>query len=87
MQSRRVLGEGDEVTLHLRKVYARTLYENPVATLDDLREAVMTLEEIERTGRRVLGGAHPTVTGIELSLQNARAHLYLRARETPSASA
>ena len=29
------------------------------ATLDDLREAVTTLEETERTARRVLGGAHP----------------------------
>ena len=29
------------------------------ATLDDLREAVTTLEELERTARRVFGGAHP----------------------------
>jgi len=38
--------------------HARTLYENPDATLDDLREAVTTLEESERIARRVLGGAH-----------------------------
>ena len=47
--------------------------------------AGMTLEEIARTARRVFGGAHPTTTGIENSLRNARAAL--RAREMLSRSA
>ena len=51
------------------------------ATLDDIREAVTTLEEIEKTARRVLGGAHPITTGIESALRKAQAAL--RARETP----
>ena len=51
------------------------------ATLDDLREAVTTLEDVERITRRVLGGVHPITKGIETSLRNARAAL--RARETP----
>ena len=51
------------------------------ATDDDLREAVTTLEEIEATARRVLGGSYPTTVSIERSLRNARAAL--RARETP----
>ena len=51
------------------------------ATLDDLREAVTTLEEIERTAQRVLGGANPTTKSIERSLQEARS--FLRAREAP----
>ena len=51
------------------------------ATLSDLREAVNTLEEIERIARRVFGGAHPLTTGIEGYLRNARAAL--RASETP----
>ena len=59
------------------------LYGDDCATLDDLREAVTTLEEIEPTARRVFGGAHPMTAGLEESLQNARA--VLRARETPSA--
>ena len=42
------------------------------ATLDELREAVATLEETERTARRVFGGAHPTTVGIENELQEAR---------------
>ena len=50
------------------------------ATLNELREAVTTLEDTERIARRVLGGAHPLTTGIgEDCLQNARA--VLRARE------
>ena len=62
--------------------YARALYEDPAATLDDLREAVETADETERIARRVLGGAHPLTAAIEDALQNARATL--RARETPS---
>ena len=68
-----------------RWIYAKTLYEDPAVTLDDLREAVTTLEDTERTARRVLGGAHPTTKNIEGALRVARAAL--RARETPSASA
>ena len=52
------------------------------ATLDDLREAVTTLEDAERTTRRVFGGAHPSTMGIQVALQDARAAL--RASETPS---
>ena len=52
------------------------------ATLDDLREAVTTLEDAERTTRRVFGGAHPSTTGIKAAMQHTRA--VLRARETPS---
>ena len=57
--------------------YGRALYDG--ATLDDLREALTTLEETERTARRVLGGAHPLTKGIENALQYAR--VILRARE------
>ena len=62
--------------------YAVVLSENPGATLDDLRAAVTTLEDIEGIARRVLGGAHPNTTGIERSLRAAQATL--GARETPS---
>ena len=65
--------------------YGRTLYNDDGATLDDLREAVTTLEEIERTARRVLGGTHPTTESIELTLRNART--VLRARDTPQEGA
>ena len=55
--------------------------EDPAVTLDDLREAVTTLQDAERTARRVLGDAHPLTTRIKNALRDARAAL--RARETP----
>ena len=50
-------------------------------TVDDLREAVTTLEDAIRIARRVFGAAHPLVEGFEGDLQDTRAAL--RARETP----
>ena len=67
--------------LRMRLNYAMALFMDDDATLDDLREAVTTLEKTERIARRVLGGAHPTTTGIEENLQGARA--LLRALEEP----
>ena len=62
-------------------MYAKALYLDNGATLEDLREAVSTLEDAARIARRVLGNAHPTTTRIKDDLQDARAAL--RARETP----
>ena len=75
---RRVLGENDELMIKMRWNYARTLYEDPDATLDDLREAVTTLEETTRIARRVFGGAYPLTMGIERELRDARAALAAR---------
>ena len=66
----------------MKWTYAAALYTTPDVTLDDLREAVTTLEEIEPIARRVLGGAHPKTGSIEQFMVDARAKL--RARETPS---
>ena len=63
--ARRVFGESHENTLMMRWLFAEALYKADGATLGHLREAVTTFEEIERTARRVLGGAHPTTKGIE----------------------
>ena len=79
--ARRVLGEGCETTLKMRRTCAEALYKDPAATLDDLREAVTTLVDIERTARRVLGGAHPLTETIDSELEKTRAAL--RNRETP----
>ncbi len=65
----------------MRALYAQSLYYAATATLDDLREAVTTLEEIGGTARRVFGSAHPIASDIEGDLQKARAAL--GARETP----
>ena len=76
---RRVGRDDSEVSIRMRALYAQALYKDPAATLDDLNEAVATLKELERTARRVLGGAHPATEGIEFHLREARAAL--RARE------
>ena len=47
-------------------------YEDPDATLDDLREAETTLVETERTARRILGSAHPLVDTVEQGMRDFR---------------
>ena len=76
--AQRGFGEGDAYTLRMRMAYAMALYEDGCATLDDLHEAVKTLEETARTAERVLGGAHPMTEVIEESLQESRAVLDAR---------
>ena len=78
--ARRTLGNSHLLTLQMRSNYAIGLCKDDGATLDDLREAVTTLEDTERTTRRVFGISHPTTVGVEHSLQNAQAAL--RFRET-----
>ena len=82
--ARRFLGVNTETALKMRWFYAEALYKDPNATLEDLREAVTTLEDTERTARRVFGGTHPTVVDIENDLRMSR--VFLRARETPPGS-
>ena len=82
--ARRVFGESSETALRMRWVYAAVLYNDPGATLDDLREAATTLEDAERIARRVLGVAHPMTVGIGEALRAVRAAL--RARETPGSA-
>ena len=70
--ARRVLGESDDTMLRMRWNYAMVLFKAPSATLDDLREAVTTLEDATRIARRVLGGAHPVATEIHYASQDAK---------------
>ena len=83
--ARRIYGDNDDRSIRIRALYANALYRADGATLDNVRESVETLEDTERTARRVLGGAHPVVGAIESYLRHARTAL--AARETPSASA
>ena len=76
--AQRVLGESNELTITIKCHYSWALYEDTAATLGDLREAVTSLDDTERTARRVLGGGHPTVLKIEKCLQDARAALRAR---------
>ena len=76
--ARRLLGENNDLTLRMRLLYGGALHKDPSASLDDLHEAVTTLEETERTARRVLGGAHPTTSNVEKTLREARDALVAR---------
>ena len=73
--ARRVLGESHEITLCLRWNYATALYSDPAASLDKLREAVTTLEDVGQIAQQVLGGSHPYTEGIAGDLREARAAL------------
>ena len=64
-------------------MYAVALCNDTGATLDDVREAVTTLEDAERTARRLLGGAHPLTSSIEGGLRQARALLCVRETLSP----
>ena len=82
--ARRVLGSNHDITLRIILIYTNTLYQDPGATFDDLREAVTTIEDAERIARRVFGGSHPLTTATGATLRNAQTRAILRARETPS---
>ena len=83
--ARRVLGEGNRLSLMMRWKYGKAICRADGAALEDVRESVTLLEETARTARRVLGGANPTALQIEQCLRGARATLH--ARETGDMSA
>ena len=83
--ARRVVGENHEITLRMKWNYAEALYSDDDATLGDLHEAVTTLEETERTARRVFGSEHPLTKGIERTLRDSRAALSAREGDDVSA--
>ena len=83
--ARRVLGESNKGTLRVRWSYAIALYDDPNSTLDDLGEAVTTIEETGQIARRVLGATNPTAVGIEHSIRAARATLSAREGDVESA--
>ena len=77
--ARRALGESHQITLKMRWIYAISLYQDPDATLADLREAVKTLEDVVRLWTRVLGKAHPETPNLQSTLAAAREALAARA--------
>ena len=76
--ARRVLGDENYTTLRVRWTYAEAIWMDADATLDDVREAITTLDGTVRIARRVLGGDHPTVSTMEGDLEGARAALRFR---------
>ena len=55
--ARRVLGDSHDLMLKIRWIYSEALYKDDDATLDDLREAVTTLKDLEQIARRMLGNS------------------------------
>mmetsp|Transcript_866 Transcript_866/g.2451 ORF Transcript_866/g.2451 Transcript_866/m.2451 type:complete len:406 (+) Transcript_866:808-2025(+) len=78
--ARRVLGKGNIDVIRLRWSYGLFLYRAPDATLDDIREAVATMEETYGTVRRAFGAEHSYTR--EMDPKDIRfAQAELRARE------
>ncbi len=73
--ARRVLGEGDVNTLRMRWIYAIALQHDNDAPLDNLREAVATLESVANSWKRILGQAHPETPKAQDALKHARGAL------------
>ena len=72
--------EDFEENEEMRTTYARALFGDAAATLDDVRESVTTLGDVERIAQRVFGREHPLTKEVEREMQHARAAL--RVRET-----
>ena len=70
--ARRVLGDNHEMTLKMRWIYARVLYLDEGASLDDRREAVATLESVAHSWKRIFGPAHPETPKAQEALKEAR---------------
>ena len=73
--ARRALGEDDRLTLQMRWNYAMALYRDNGATLDDLREAVETLEYVAKSWKRIFGKSHPETPKVQGALEIAREKL------------
>ena len=70
--ARRVLGESHDLALTMRWLYAMVLYEDPDATLDDLRKAVVILEVVAPLRTRIFGESHPETPRVQGALEDAR---------------
>ena len=59
----------------MRWSYAQSFYKDGGASLDDVREAVAMLEDVERTARRIFGDSYPFVLEVERELRFVRKSL------------
>ena len=71
----------------MRWLYANALHEDPGATLDDLREAVTTLESVTLSWKRIFGQSHPETPSVQKALASARKALAARAAASSSGAA
>jgi hypothetical protein len=74
----RFLGREKMLSLRLRWVYANSLTDSADATIDDLVEAVETLESVAKSWKRVMGERHPETVKVLNASKSAREKLRLR---------
>ena len=79
--TRRILGEGNRLTLALRKHYAEALFAPENASRDDQREAVAVLADNAKARRRIFGTNHPAT--IRALRMQERAKMRLEDVDTP----
>ena len=70
----------------MRWLYSNSLYRDTGATLDDLREAVTTLESVAPLWKRIFGPAHPETPKVQGALKEAREALAARAAASSGAA-
>ena len=75
--ARQALRESHRLTLKMRWAYAVVLFKDRAATLDDIHEAVTTLESVAPLWKRVFGQAHPETHRVQTALKQAREMLAL----------
>ena len=59
-------------SFHVLKALARSIYEDPNASVEDLREAVRVFENVPAASSRVFGPAHPDTKKYEVILAKAK---------------
>mgnify|MGYP006217895773 CR=1 FL=1 len=74
-RARRALEPEDITTFRLRRAYAEALYSDGASPVRDVREAVTTLEELDKAARRIYGEDNPFREHIRRSLEEARKKL------------
>ena len=68
------------------RAFASAAYQDAAATLDDLREAVETLESVLPLWKRVLGESNPETPRVQSALKHAREREALAVRAAASSS-
>ena len=79
MKALSLMATPDAHKLKMRWNYATVLCDDPVASLDDLREAVEMLESVAPVWTRIYGESNPETPKVQVALKYAREALAARA--------
>ena len=73
----RSLGKDHYITFRLQRIHAQCLFQKNNVSGRDLKQAVATLEDLDRRCTRIYGAAHPQTYCTRICLERARAKLAL----------